>query len=67
VRQAAQDVLDKGVCPYFLAVPNHGHVLQSHIVDLCLFSGILDILDLSRTFMFRTPVLSDQLCLLQVM
>jgi hypothetical protein len=60
------NVLDVGVCPYFPAVPNHGHVLRSHVMDLCLFSDILDITDLSWTFAFWTPVSSDWLCLLWV-
>jgi hypothetical protein len=59
-------VLDGGVCPYFLAVPNHGHVLWSRIMDLCLFLDILDITDLSWTFAFWTLVLLDGPCLLWV-
>jgi hypothetical protein len=51
------------VCPYFSAVPNHGHVLRSRVLDLCLF---LDISDMSWTFLFRTPVLSDRLCSLRI-
>jgi hypothetical protein len=54
------------VYPYFSAVPDHGHVLRSRISDLCLFSDILDITDLPRTFAFQAPVLSDQLCSLRV-
>jgi hypothetical protein len=38
-------VLDVGECPYFLAVPDHRHVLQSCVMDLCLFLDILDITD----------------------
>jgi hypothetical protein len=59
-------VLEAGVCPYFSAVPNHGHVLRSRVMDLCLFSDILDITDLFRTFAFQIPVLSDRLCSLWV-
>jgi hypothetical protein len=59
-------VLDIGECPYFSAVPDHGHVLQSRVLDLCLFLDISDITDLSWTLAFWTPVSSDRLCLLQV-
>jgi hypothetical protein len=59
-------VLEAGVCPYFLAVPNHGHVLRSRVLDLCLFLDILDIMDLFWTFAFQTPVSLDWLCLLRV-
>jgi hypothetical protein len=59
-------VLDVGECPYFLAVPNHRHMLWSHILDLCLFLDILDITDLIWTFLFWTLVSLDQLCLLWV-
>jgi hypothetical protein len=52
-------VLDIGMCPYFLAVPNHGHVLRSHVMDSCLFLDILDITDVFWTFSFWTLVLSD--------
>jgi hypothetical protein len=59
-------VLDVGECPYFSAVPDHGHVLRSRVSDLCLFLDILDITDLSWTLAFWTPVSLDRLCLLQV-
>jgi hypothetical protein len=59
-------VLEAGVCPYFLAVPNHGHVLRSRVLDLCLFLDISDIMDLFRTFVFQTPALLDRLCSLWV-
>jgi hypothetical protein len=59
-------VLDVGVCPYFSAVPNHRHVLQSRVTDSCLFLDILDITDVFQTFSFWTPVLLDWLCLLWV-
>jgi hypothetical protein len=59
-------VLDVGVCPYFLAVPNHRHMLWSHITDSCLFLDISDITDVFRTFSFQTLVSSDWLCSLQV-
>jgi hypothetical protein len=32
-KDLATSVLDVGVCPYFLAVPNHRHVLQSRVTD----------------------------------
>jgi hypothetical protein len=54
------------MCPYFLAVPDHRHVLRSRVMDSCLFSDILDITDVFWTFSFWTLVLSDWLCLLQV-
>jgi hypothetical protein len=59
-------VLEAGVCPYFSAIPNHGHVLRSCVTDLCLFLDISDITDMSWTFSFWTPVSSDRLCLLRV-
>jgi hypothetical protein len=42
-RLGGSSVLEAGVCPYFLAVPDHGHVLWSRVLDLCLFSDISDI------------------------
>jgi hypothetical protein len=64
-------VLDVGVCPYFSAVPDHGHMFQSRVMDLCLFLDILDITDLFWTFLFWTflfwtLVLLDWLNLLRV-
>jgi hypothetical protein len=59
-------VLEAGVCPYFSAVPDHGHVLWSRSLDLCLFSDISDITDMFRTFSYQTPGLSDWLCSLRV-
>jgi hypothetical protein len=41
------------VCPYFSAVPDHGHVFRSRVMDLCLFSDISDITDLFQTFAFQ--------------
>jgi hypothetical protein len=60
------NVLEAGVCPYFSAVPNHGHMLWSCVSDLCLVLDILDITDVFWTFSFWTLVLSDWLCLLRV-
>jgi hypothetical protein len=65
-RPAGDTVLEAGVCPYFSAVPNHGHVLRSRVTDLCLFSDISDITNLFWTFAFQTPVSSDWLCSLRV-
>jgi hypothetical protein len=59
-------VLEAGVCPYFSAVPDHRHMLQSRVLDLCLFLDISDITDVFQTFLFWTLVLSDWLCLLWV-
>jgi hypothetical protein len=39
-------VLNIGGCPYFLAVPNHRHVLWSPIMDFTFFLNILDFLDI---------------------
>jgi hypothetical protein len=33
----APAVLEAGVCPYFLAVPDHGHVLWSRVMDVFIF------------------------------
>jgi hypothetical protein len=55
-------VLDVGECPYFLAVPDHGHVLGSRILDLCLFSDITDI-----TAIYKLTIQLWSMCSLQMM